>query len=271
MDNNKEQRPDRYSKALTIAGSDSGGGAGIQADLKTFITRGVYGMSILTAATAQNTIGVQAVTELPCEFVSQQFDSVLSDIEVDAAKTGMISSARMVEVVSQKAREYKLTRLVVDPVMVAKGGYLLLEPGARKVLVEKLLPLAFVVTPNLYEAGILSGIENVNDRASMEAAAKKIKHFGPTHVVIKGGHLEEDASDLLYDGSSFQVFSSKKISSICTHGAGCTFSAAITAELSKGINVVDAVANAKQFVTRGIKGGFPIGSGHAPLHHGVDL
>lgn len=271
MHNNKGQGRDGHTKALTIAGSDSGGGAGIQADLKTFIARGVYGMSVLTAATAQNTLGVQAVAELPWEFVSQQFDSVLSDIEVDAAKTGMISSAVLVEVVSKKVREYRLTRLVVDPVMVAKGGYHFLEHDARKVLVDKLLPLAFVVTPNLHEAGLLSGIEIVNDRASMEAAAKQIKHLGPTYVVIKGGHLEEDACDLLYDGSSFQVFSSKKIASICTHGAGCTFSAAITAELSKGATVVDAVANAKQFVTRGIKGGFPIGSGHAPLHHGVDL
>ena len=258
-------------KALTIAGSDSGGGAGIQADLKTFMARGVYGMSVLTAVTAQNTQGVQAVVELPTDFVAQEFDSVLGDIQTHAAKTGMLSSIPLVEVVSHKIEEYAVRQLVVDPVMVAKGGHALLREEARQALTEKLLPLAFIVTPNLHEAGLLSGIEEVADRPSMAEAARRIKALGPTYVVVKGGHLEEDACDLLFDGHTFRAYSCRKMETVCTHGAGCTFSAAITAELAKGEVVEEAVAHAKDFVTRAIAAGFRIGQGHAPLNHQVDL
>jgi hydroxymethylpyrimidine/phosphomethylpyrimidine kinase len=254
------------TKALTIAGSDSGGGAGIQADLKTFMALGVYGTSVLTAVTAQNTLGVQGVVELPPEFVAQQFDSVLSDIGAHAAKTGMLSSIPLVHVVSQKIRQYGLHQLVVDPVMVAKGGHPLLHEDARKTLAETLLPLALIVTPNLFEAGLLASME-VNDRASMEEAARRIQTFGPAYVIVKGGHLPHEACDLLFDGRSFRTYTAPKIDTICTHGAGCTFSAAITAGLAKGLEVPEAVATAKALITRAMSAGFAIGRGHAPLNH----
>jgi hydroxymethylpyrimidine/phosphomethylpyrimidine kinase len=254
------------AKALTIAGSDSGGGAGIQADLKTFMALGVYGTSVLTAVTAQNTLGVQAVVELPCEFVAQQFDSVLADIGADAAKTGMLASAPLVQVVSQKVQEYRLRHLVVDPVMVAKGGHPLLHEEARRALIDTLLPLALVVTPNLHEAGLLAGLE-VRDRTTMEEAARRIKALGPAYVIIKGGHLEAEACDLLFDGRAFRPYTVPKLNTVCTHGAGCTFSAAIAASLARGQSVEEAVATAKAFVTRAIAEGFPIGQGHAPLNH----
>ncbi|HEV8717314.1 MAG TPA: bifunctional hydroxymethylpyrimidine kinase/phosphomethylpyrimidine kinase [Candidatus Binatia bacterium] len=254
------------AKALTIAGSDSGGGAGIQADLKTFLALDVYGTSVLTAVTAQNTLGVQAVVELPPEFVAQQFDSVLADIGTHAAKTGMLSSIPLVRVVSHKIQEHKLRQLVVDPVMVAKGGHPLLREEARRVLAEVLLPLALVVTPNLHEAGLLAEME-VNDRSSMEEAARRIKALGPLYVVVKGGHLAQAACDLLFDGHSVRTYVSTKLETVCTHGAGCTFSAAITAALAKGQEVAEAVATAKAFVTKAMAAGFLIGQGHAPLNH----
>ena len=255
------------AKALTIAGSDSGGGAGIQADLKTFLALGVYGTSVLTTVTAQNTLGVQAVVELPIDFVAQQFDSVLSDIGTHAAKTGMLSSIPLVRIVSQKIQEYGVHQLVVDPVMVAKGGHPLLREEARQVLVETLLPLALVVTPNLHEASLLAGME-VTNRASMAEAARRIQSLGPRYVVIKGGHLEqEEAYDLLFDGHEFHSYTAQKIDTICTHGAGCTFSAAITASLAQGQKIVEAIETAKAFVTRTIAAGVPIGRGHAPLNH----
>jgi hydroxymethylpyrimidine/phosphomethylpyrimidine kinase len=254
------------AKALTIAGSDSGGGAGIQADLKTFMALDVYGTSVITAVTAQNTLGVQGVVELSPEFVSQQFDSVLSDIGTHATKTGMLSSIPLVQTVSKKIQEYKLHRLVVDPVMVAKGGHALLREEARKALVDTLLPLALVVTPNLHEAGLLANME-VHDRLGMEEAARRIKALGPTYVVVKGGHLEHEACDLLYDGSGFRTYVSTKLATVCTHGAGCTFSAAIAAALAKGQGVADAVGTAKDFVTRAMAAGVLIGQGHAPLNH----
>ncbi len=253
-------------KALTIAGSDSGGGAGIQADLKTFFALGAYGTCIVTAVTAQNTQGVQAVSELPTELVAQQFDSVLSDIGTQAAKTGMLSSIPLVEIVSQKLAEYKIRQLVVDPVMVAKGGHALLREEARHALVERLLPLALIVTPNLHEAGLLAGLE-VNDRPSMEEAARRIQALGPAYVIVKGGHLEQEACDLLFDGHSFRAYTADKMDTVCTHGAGCTFSAAITAGLAKGLAVAEAVAAAKTFVTQAMAAGFLIGQGHAPLNH----
>src|SRR5581483_527832 len=242
------------AKALTIAGSDSGGGAGIQADLKTFMALGVYGTSVVTAVTAQNTLGVQGVVELPPEFVAWQFDSVLSDIGTHAAKTGMLSSIPLVHTVSEKVQEYQLQKLVVDPVMVAKGGHTLLREEARKVLAETLLPLALVVTPNLHEAGLLAGME-VRSRGDMEEAARRIKAFGPRYVVVKGGHLDTEACDILFDGHAFRAYQGAKLDTVCTHGAGCTFSAAITAALAKGQEVTDAVATAKAFVTTAMSAG----------------
>jgi len=209
---------------------------------------------------------VQAVVELPPEFVAQQFDSVLLDIGTHAAKTGMLSSIPLVQIVSRKIEEHRVRQLVVDPVMVAKGGHPLLREEARRVVAETLLPLALVVTPNLYEAGLLAGME-VNDRVSMEEAARRVKALGPTYVVVKGGHLEQEACDLLFDGRSFRAYASPKLATVCTHGAGCTFSAAIAAGLAKGQEVAEAVAMAKTFVTQAIAAGIPIGQGHAPLNH----
>lgn len=257
-------------KALTIAGSDSGGGAGIQADLKTFMALGVYGMSVVTAVTAQNTLGVQGVVELPPEFVGLQLDAVLSDIGADGAKTGMLSSTALVQMVSRKIKEHRLKRLVVDPVMVAKGGHPLLREEARNSLIQEVLPLALVVTPNLHEAGLLAGME-VTERNSMEEAARRIRTLGPAYVVVKGGHLEEDATDLLFDGRSFHAYLSPRIATTCTHGAGCTFAAAIAAELARGKGVEEAVTTAKRFVTRAIAEGLLPGKGHGTLNHRVSL
>ncbi|MBM4256858.1 MAG: bifunctional hydroxymethylpyrimidine kinase/phosphomethylpyrimidine kinase [Deltaproteobacteria bacterium] len=254
------------AKALTIAGSDSGGGAGIQADLKTFMALGVYGTSVITAVTAQNTLGVQGVIELPPEFVAQQFDSVLSDIGTHAAKTGMLSSIPLVQTVSKKVREYKLEKFVVDPVMVAKGGHPLLREEARRVVAETLLPLALVVTPNLHEAGLLAGMDVIT-RTDMEEAARRIKALGPRYVVVKGGHLETEACDILFDGHALHAYEAQKLDTVCTHGAGCTFSAAMTAALAKGQDVQSAIATAKTFVSTAMAAGVLIGAGHAPLNH----
>ncbi len=257
-------------KALTIAGSDSGGGAGIQADLKTFMAFGVYGTSVITAVTAQNTLGVQGVVELPADFVGLQLDAVLQDIGANSAKTGMLSSVDLVRMVSRKVREYGLKKLVVDPVMVAKGGHPLLKEEARKTLVEELLPLAQVVTPNLYEAGLLAGLE-IRQRKDMEEAARRIRALGPAYVVVKGGHLEEEATDLLFDGRSFELYPSPKLATSCTHGAGCTFAAAIAAGLARGQEVPKAVSSAKRFVTQAIAQGLLPGRGHGTLNHRVSL
>jgi len=257
-------------RALTIAGSDSGGGAGIQADLKTFAARGVFGMSAVTALTAQNTLGVQGVFEIPPDFVALQIDSVVSDIGVDAVKTGMLSSTPIIAVIAAKVSELRLNPLVVDPVMVAKGGDLLLRDDARQALIEQLLPLATVVTPNLHEAQMLCGFE-VHSLAEMRQAAQVIYGMGVRNVVVKGGHLpdESDAIDLLYDGRSFQEFRSARIQTCNDHGTGCTFASAITAELAKGSPVPEAIRIAKDYLTRILRASANLqtGHGHGPMNH----
>jgi hydroxymethylpyrimidine/phosphomethylpyrimidine kinase len=254
------------SRALTIAGSDSGGGAGIQADLKTFTVLGVYGMSALTAITAQNTLGVHGIYDLPLEAIEKQIDAVASDIGVDAVKTGMLSSDAIIETVARKIKENNIANLVVDPVMVAKGGARLLQEDAQNALIQHLLPLATVVTPNLPEAEVLTGfsIRTVED---MKEAARKIHSFGAKNVVVKGGHLEGDALDILFDGSNFSEFVTTRHETKHTHGTGCTFSAAITAELAKGRSVTDAVATAKEFITCAIRDTLGLGHGHGPTNH----
>lgn len=249
--------------ALTIAGSDSGGGAGIQADLKTFAALGVFGTSAITSVTAQNTVGVQGVHDLPPEFVGRQIDSVLEDIAIDAAKTGMLSIAAIIDVVAAKVKAYGIERLVVDPVMVAKGGAPLLQPDAVKVLIEHLLPLAFVVTPNVPEAEVLWG-KRIVGLDEMRQAARQIHSLGPRYVVLKGGHLRGRAVDLLFDGSGFTEFDAERIDTLHTHGTGCVFSAAITAELAKGGPVPEAIATAKRFITAAISHGFQLGKGFGP-------
>ncbi len=257
-------------RVLTVAGSDSGGGAGIQADLKTISALGGFGMTVITALTAQNTLGVQGVYEIPVDFIEKQFDSVVSDIGVDAVKTGMISSADIIRTVARKIRQYGIEKLVVDPVMVAKGGGKLLRDDARETLIKELLPLALVVTPNIPEAQVLTGmgISNVDD---MRNAAAAIHKLGVRHVVVKGGHLAGDALDLLYDGKTFHPLSSPRIDTRHTHGTGCTFASAIATELAKGRSVQEAVTRAKIYVTETIRHGFAIGGGQGPTNHYAPL
>jgi hydroxymethylpyrimidine/phosphomethylpyrimidine kinase len=253
-------------KALTIAGSDSGGGAGIQADLKTFSAFRVFGMSVITAVTAQNSVGVQGVENLPPAFVAQQLRSVLSDLGADAAKCGMLSTAPIIEAVAATLAEHPVAKLVVDPVMVAKSGDPLLRPDARQALVSRILPLALVVTPNLPEAEALAGMR-VEKRSDMEEAARRIHALGPRYVLVKGGHLKGEALDLLWNGRELTAFSAPRVESPNTHGTGCTFSAAITAELARGQALGDAVRAAKAYVTQAIREGFTLGRGVGQLRH----
>lgn len=254
-------------KALTIAGSDSGGGAGIQADLKTFQELGVFGMTAITAITAQNTLGVQGVYPVPIEGISEQIDSIGADLTPDAVKTGMLFNSEIIKVVSEKIKQYSWTNLVVDPVMIAKGGAPLLQEEAIDALKHFLLPIATVITPNIPEAEVLSGqkIQSINDR---KKAAEIIFNLGAKNVMIKGGHSEGEAMiDLLFDGNEFFQFESKRIVTKNTHGTGCTFSAAITAELAKGKNIREAIAIAKDFIQAAIEDDLMIGSGHGPTNH----
>ncbi|WP_338835794.1 bifunctional hydroxymethylpyrimidine kinase/phosphomethylpyrimidine kinase [Neomoorella thermoacetica] len=256
-------------KALTIAGSDSGGGAGIEADLKTFAALRVYGTCAITSVTAQNTLGVQGTFDLPPEFVGRQLDSILSDIGADAAKTGMLANTGIIEVVAAKVREYGLQKLVIDPVMVAKSGDLLLARDARQALKEKLLPLALVITPNLDEAGVLTGREIATEK-EMADAARELYDLGVPYVVIKGGHLAGKATDILFDGREIRTFTTPRLDNRHTHGTGCTFSAALAALLARGLEVAEAVAGAKEYITRAISQARPIGKGYGPVHHLVD-
>ena len=253
-------------KALTIAGSDSGGGAGIQADLKTFSAFRVFGMSVITAVTAQNSLGVQGVENLPPAFVALQLRSVLEDFGADAAKCGMLSTAPIIDAVAATLAERPVEKLVVDPVMVAKSGDPLLEPDARKALADRILPLALVVTPNLSEAEALAGIP-VTERSDMEEAARRIHALGPRYVLVKGGHLKGDAVDLLWNGRAFTEFSAPRVDSPNTHGTGCTFSAAIAAGLARGQALGDSIRSAKAYVTRAIREGFKAGHGVGQLRH----
>jgi hydroxymethylpyrimidine/phosphomethylpyrimidine kinase len=253
-------------KALTIAGSDSGGGAGIQADLKTFSAFRVFGMSVITAVTAQNSLGVQGVENLPPAFVAQQLRSVLEDFGADAAKCGMLSTAPIIEAVATELTSHRIEKLVVDPVMVAKSGDQLLQPDARAALADRILPLALLVTPNLPEAEVLAGIR-VAEPEDMEEAARRIHLMGPRYVLVKGGHLTADATDLLWNGRDFTRFSTPRIDSRNTHGTGCTFSAAIAAGLARGQALGDAIRSAKAYVTRAIREGFQAGRGVGQLRH----
>ncbi len=257
-------------KVLTIAGSDSSGGAGIQADLKTFAARGVYGMSALTAITAQNTSHVEGVFNLPAEFVGRQIDAVMRDIGADAWKTGMLSNAEIIGLVAHLARSYAIEYLVVDPVMVAKSGDFLLQPEALSALMTELLPLTYLITPNHHEAQMLTGIV-IGTVADMKAAAIAIHRMGTRYVVVKGGHLPEssDAVDILYDGRECTELRTPRVKTRNTHGTGCTFAAAITAELAKGHNVYEAVRIAKAYLTATLRAAteLQIGHGHGPLNH----
>ncbi|NNU89656.1 bifunctional hydroxymethylpyrimidine kinase/phosphomethylpyrimidine kinase [Anoxybacillus sp. CHMUD] len=254
-------------KALTIAGSDSGGGAGIQADLKTFHQFRVFGMSAITAVTAQNTLGVQGVYPLPIEAIEKQIDSIAVDLPPDAVKTGMLFNEEIIELVARKIKQYGWVRVVVDPVMIAKGGAPLLKQEAVKALQHHMLPLAHVLTPNIPEAEVLTNmrIETLEQR---KEAAKKLHDMGVQYVVMKGGHGKGDELvDLLYDGEQFYEWTSQKIYTKHTHGTGCTFAAAITAQLAKGKTAYEAVDIAKRFIQKAIEQTLQIGSGHGPTNH----
>jgi hydroxymethylpyrimidine/phosphomethylpyrimidine kinase len=255
-------------KALTIAGSDSGGGAGIQADLKTFMAFGVYGMSAVTALTAQNTVGVQGIFDVPPEFVREQIRSIMTDIGTDAAKTGMLSNAAIVKTVAEAVRGFRIPNLVVDPVMAAKSGDLLLAPEARRAVREDLLPLATVITPNIPEAEALLG-HRIEDLDAMQEAARELKTIGCQWVVLKGGHLdiERQAIDVLCGGRELVLLRSPRLETRNTHGTGCTFASAIAAGLAKGLAPPEAVKRAKEYVTEAIRSGLPMGSGHGPTNH----
>jgi len=254
-------------KALTIAGSDSGGGAGIQADLKTFAALGVYGTSVITAITAQNTVAVTAVHEIPTDVIAAQLDAVLSDIGTDAAKTGMLSSAAIIATVADGVRRHGITNLVVDPVMVAKSGDHLLRRDAVGALRELLLPLALVVTPNIPEAEVLADMTIATDEDRREAA-RRIAAYGPRYVIVKGGHAPGDPVDYLYDGEQIiPIAAGPRIDTPNTHGTGCTFSSAITAGLAKGYDVERAVLAAKTFITAALRHSYRVGAGHSPVNH----
>jgi len=258
--------------ALTIAGSDSGGGAGIQADLKTFSALGVYGTSAITAVTAQNTERVTDVLALPPELVAAQIDAVVSDMGADATKTGMLANAAIIEVVAAKVQEHSLRSLVVDPVMVAKSGDQLLREDAVDALRELLLPLCTVLTPNHAEAEVLlrRPIATWND---VREGAKELVAMGAQTVVMKGGHLPAEAvqggpaTDLFFDGEGFHEFSAARVQTTSTHGTGCTFASAIAAGLAKGESPRGAVAMAKAYVTKALQSAYPVGHGHGPVHH----
>ena len=254
-------------RALTIAGSDSGGGAGIQADLKTFCAFGIYGASAITAITAQNTLGVRAIHEVPAEVVIAQIDAVLADIGADAVKTGMLFSSRIIEAVADRLRAFGVTRLVVDPVMVAKGGDRLLREDAIAALRELLLPLAVVITPNAPEASVLAGITVAGERTAREAA-RRIHALGPRLVIVKGGHLGgERSEDVAFDGTAFAMLSGPRIDTPHTHGTGCTVSAAIAAGLARGQSPLDAARAAKAFLQGAIEHAEPLGAGQGPVNH----
>jgi hydroxymethylpyrimidine/phosphomethylpyrimidine kinase len=256
------------ARALTIAGSDSGGGAGIQADLKTFAALGVYGMSVITALTAQNTVGVHGVHEVPPDFVRAQLDAVAGDIGVDAAKLGMLASAEIIAAVADGVRVHGIDRLVVDPVCASKHGDPLLRDDALAALRADILPLAEVVTPNLGEVALLTGVE-VRGVGDLRAAADAVLALGPRWVLVKGGHLPGNtaAIDLLSDGTATIEIRAERLDTVDTHGTGCTLAAAIAAHRARGADVVEAVHAAKTYVTGAIRHGLRLGAGIGPVDH----
>ena len=254
--------------ALTIAGSDSGAGAGIQADIKAMQAQGVFAASVVTAVTAQNTQAVLDAFELPPDLIAKQIDAVYDDFMVGATKTGMLSSAAIIEIVAQKLQERQVSPLVVDPVMISRSGFPLLRDDAVEALRGRLLPLAALVTPNAHEARRLTGIEVDSEEAQQEAAAA-IHAMGPGAVLVKGGHVDEagDAVDVLYDGKWMRAFRARRIATENTHGTGCTYASAIAANLARGFSLKESVGRAKRYVTEAIGHAPAIGRGHGPVNH----
>ena len=254
------------ARAMTIAGSDSGGGAGIQADLKTFAALGVYGTSVITAVTAQNTLSVDGIAEIPADMVAAQIDSVMSDIGTDAVKTGMLAHSGIIEAVAERIEALDMPNVVVDPVMVAKSGDRLLREEAIEAYRTRLLSRALVVTPNIPEAEALTDVMIKSDEDAIRAA-RVIAGMGASWVVIKGGHREGPVKDILYSKDGVHEFVSERIQSKNTHGTGCTFASAIAAHLARGRSVEEAVSCAKQYVSAAIEAAYQVGQGHGPLNH----
>ena len=256
--------------ALSIAGSDSSGGAGIQADIKTMTMNGVYAMSAITALTAQNTTGVTAILEATPEFLQQQIDAVFTDIRPDAVKIGMVSSAALISVIAERLRAYQAAHVVVDPVMVATSGARLIDEDAVATLQKELLPLAEVATPNIPEAEVLSG-RAIRSQEDMVEAAKAISETYGCAVLCKGGHNLNDANDLLYAGGQYHWFHGKRIDNPNTHGTGCTLSSAIAANLAKGFALEDAVRRAKDYISGALGAMLDLGKGSGPMNHAFAL
>ncbi|MEG0772222.1 bifunctional hydroxymethylpyrimidine kinase/phosphomethylpyrimidine kinase [Clostridium sp.] len=251
---------------LTIAGSDSCGGAGIQADLKAFSAHGVYGMSVITAVTAQNTQGVFAVQDINPEIIEAQIDAIFQDIKVHGVKIGMVSQIATIKAIANKIKQYKPTNVVVDPVMISKSGYDLLQPEAKVTLIEELIPLADLITPNLPEAEAITKmtIETIEE---MKVAAVKIHKMGVKNVLIKGGHLPDRAVDILFDGTEFTFYESKRIDTKNTHGTGCTLSSSIAANLGIGLDIKTALEASKGYITTAIEHSIDLGKGVGPTNH----
>ncbi|MBR4901493.1 MAG: bifunctional hydroxymethylpyrimidine kinase/phosphomethylpyrimidine kinase [Victivallales bacterium] len=254
-------------KVLTIAGSDCSGGAGIQADLKTMTAHGVYGMSVITALTAQNTTGVQGIFSIPGEFVAKQLDSVFSDIRPDAVKIGMMSNVEIIETVAERLKHYEFTNIVLDPVMVSTSRHRLLEPSAEEALIRILLPMARILTPNLPEATVLAHRDDITNRDEMLEAAKVIATETGAAILVKGGHLSDCADDLLYDHGNVYWYSAPRIDTDNTHGTGCTLSSAIASGLALGMDLNTAVASAKEYITGALRNDPHLGHGNGPLNH----
>ena len=252
--------------ALTIAGSDSSGGAGIQADIKTMTTNGVYAMSAITALTAQNTLGVRKILEVSPDFLKEQLDAVFEDIFPDSVKIGMVSSSELVDVIADRLKHYNAKNIVVDPVMVATSGSALIKTDAIKSLSSKLLPLATLVTPNIPEAEVLSNMK-ISYKEDMLKAVKCISFSYGCSVLLKGGHNINDANDLLYENGNFVWFEGKRIDNPNTHGTGCTLSSAIASNLAKGLTLTESVKNAKKYISNALGAGLDLGSGSGPLKH----
>jgi len=254
------------NKVLTIAGSDSGGGSGVQADLKTILALGGYGMSVVTALTAQNTIGIQGVMPVNSAFVAMQLDSVLSDMGADAVKTGMLVNSKIVDVVAQKIKQFTIEKVVVDPVLASKDGTALLDEEGRKAMRQKLFPLTYLLTPNIPEAEILTG-RKIATVAEMSRAAKALQKMGPRYVLIKGGHLEESPVDVLHDGSQPYEFSTQRVRTRHTHGTGCTLASATATLMARGLPLMECIDQAKRYLYRALRFSLPIGGGIGPCNH----
>ena len=248
---------------MTVAGSDSGGGAGIQGDLQTFAALGVYGTSVITAITAQNTVHV---VEVPTSVIEPQFDAIMSDIGTDVIKTGMLSNSTIIETVARKIEEHGLKSLVVDPVMVTTGGDPLLQQDAVETIRTRLIPPAKIVTPNSHEAGVLVG-RTINNLDDARDAAQEIVSMGAKCVVVKGGHMKGPATDILFDGTELRAFTHPRVHTSSTHGTGCTFASAIAAYLAQELPLRESVSRAKKYVSDAMKQAFPMGNGHGPLNH----